>query len=112
MRRRGLAVLILIAVVAVAAFVAAPYVRAASLVVRAADLGGQTEAMASRLAYHVVKRPRHAVSTRYGRVPAQFYEPDTRVTRTVILIPGVHSMGIDEPRLTALAADLAGRASA
>ena len=26
----------------------------------------------------------------------------------MLLIPGIHSMGIDEPRLTALAKDLAG----
>jgi dienelactone hydrolase len=107
MRRRGLSLLVLLVVLGAAGLAATPYVRAASLVVRAADLGGETEVLATRLAYTVSRQPRHAVSTRYGQVTAQFYQPDTRVSRTVILIPGIHSMGIDEPRLTGLATDLA-----
>jgi dienelactone hydrolase len=106
-RRRVLLLLVLLAVAAGAAFASATYVRAAALVVRAADLGGRAEAVAARLAYRVTKEPRHAVGTRFGPVTAQFYVPDARVGRTVILIPGIHSMGIDEPRLTALASDLA-----
>jgi dienelactone hydrolase len=48
------------------------------------------------------------VPTRAGEVAAQFYVPRTRVSRTVLLVPGIHAMGIEEPRLTALAQDLAG----
>jgi len=36
------------------------------------------------------------------------YVPDGTSRRTVLLVPGIHSMGIEEPRLTALADDLAG----
>jgi fermentation-respiration switch protein FrsA (DUF1100 family) len=50
----------------------------------------------------------HAVPTRHGEVAAQFYTPDARIERTVLLVPGIHSLGIREPRLTALAEDLAG----
>lgn len=89
-------------------YLAAPYARAASLIVRAAQLGGRAEDVARKYAYRVTKPPRHLVPTRDGDLAAQFYVPDTRVERTVLLIPGIHSLGIDEPRLTALARDLAG----
>jgi dienelactone hydrolase len=89
------------------AYTAVPYTRAASLVARAADIGGAAEALANRQAHAVTRAPRHLVPTRHGEVPAQFYTPDARAARTAILIPGIHSMGIDEPRLTALAGDLA-----
>jgi dienelactone hydrolase len=36
------------------------------------------------------------------------YVPDGTARRTVLLVPGIHSMGIEEPRLTGLADDLAG----
>ena len=89
------------------AYAAVPYTRAASLVARAADVGGTLEALAERQAYAVSKASRHMVPTRHGDVPAQFYTPQSGGSRTAILIPGIHSMGIDEPRLTALATDLA-----
>ncbi len=108
MRSRRLLVLLLVGVtLAGGAYLAAPYARAASLIVRAANLGGRVEDFAERHAYAVTKEPRHMVTTRYGEVPAQFYTPQTTVARTVMLIPGIHSMGIEEPRLTALAHDLA-----
>jgi hypothetical protein len=48
------------------------------------------------------------VPTRQGDVPAQFYRPSTNARgRTLPPHPGIHSMGINEPRLAALAHDLA-----
>jgi hypothetical protein len=89
-------------------YLAVPYVRAASLFVRAAHLGGRVEAFAAQHAHAVTIIPPHAVATRNGEVPAQFYRPAGGFSRSVLLIPGIHSMGIKEPRLTALANDLAG----
>jgi dienelactone hydrolase len=108
--RLGRVTAFLIAVAAVLAmvYVAAPYARALSLIVRAADLGGQVEAFANERARVVTIQPPHMVPTRQGDVPARFYEPDGEVSRTVLLLPGIHSMGIEEPRLRALANDLAG----
>ena len=60
------------------------------------------------MAQPVTALPRHTVPTRQGDVAAQWYRPDGRVRRAALLVPGVHSMGIAEPRLTALAQDLAG----
>ena len=109
MRRRLLAALTasVIAVV-VFAYVGAPYARAASFIVRAAGLGGRAEEFANRQSRKVTIQPRHQVSTRYGDVPARMYVPEGTSRRTVLLVPGIHSMGIEEPRLTALAEDLAG----
>ena len=109
MRRRLLAALtaFVIAVV-VFAYVGAPYARAASFIVRAAGLGGRAEEFANRQSRKVTIHPRHQVSTRYGDVPARMYVPEGTSRRTVLLVPGIHSMGIEEPRLTALADDLAG----
>ena len=105
--RRLLAFLLVCVGVLAGAYAASPYARAASLIVRAANLGGRAEAFANEHAYTVTRQARHMVPSRYGEVPGQFYVPDTAVKRTVMLIPGIHSMGIEEPRLTALAEDLA-----
>lgn len=103
---RVLAALVIVA--AVLAYVAIPYVRAASLFVRAAHVGGRVEEFAAEHAHAVDVMPPHTVPTRHGDVPAQFYRPASHINRSVLLIPGIHSMGIREPRLTALARDLAG----
>lgn len=103
--RRRLAILLI--VLAVLAYLALPYARALSLIVRAADMGGSVEAFANERAQTVTVEPATAISTRHGDVPARFYRP-ADFDRTVLLVPGVHAMGIDEPRLTALAQDLAG----
>jgi dienelactone hydrolase len=108
MRRRLVVAAVAVAAIAALAYVMTPYVRAASLVVRAAGLGGHVEALADRQARTVVRQPRRVVPTRYGEVAAQLDLPEGGAARSVLLVPGIHSMGIDEPRLTALAEDLAG----
>jgi dienelactone hydrolase len=107
MRSRRFLALLVVVTVGGGVYFAVPYARAASLIVRAANVGGRVEGFAERHAYVVTREPRHMVTTRYGDVPAQFYTPATSITRTVMLIPGIHSMGIEEPRLTGLAHDLA-----
>ena len=105
--RRLVALVLVVAAIAAGAYAAAPYARAASLIVRAANLGGRAEAIANAQARPVTVHARHQVATRYGPVEAQLYTPDGGADRAVLLVPGIHSMGIAEPRLTALAADLA-----
>lgn len=108
LRRAVVVFLTLVVIGAALAYVAVPYVLAASLFVRVADLGGRVGAFAESRARQVSVLPPHTVPTREGEVAAQFYRPEGRVRRSVLLVPGVHSMGIAEPRLTALARDLAG----
>jgi dienelactone hydrolase len=107
-RRPLLVLLLLVCAIGLGVYVAAPYARAASLIVRAASLGGRVEAVARARAYPVTVQPKHMVPTRHGDVVAQFFVPDTRTDRTVLVMPGFNSYGIDEPRVAALAADLAG----
>ena len=106
-QRRVVALIVLIGLIVLGVYVATPYARATSLIVRAADLGGRARTFAELQARRVDKQPRHLVPTRHGLVPAQFYLPEGGADRAVLLVPGIHSMGIDEPRLTALAEDLA-----
>jgi dienelactone hydrolase len=109
MRSRRLAVLLVVAlVVGLGAYAAIPYARAASLIVRAAGLGGRAEALADGQAHAVTAQPTHVVPTRHGDVVARFYVPDTTPRRTVLVMPGFNSFGIDEPRVASLASDLAG----
>lgn len=107
MRRRVRVILIAILLLLAAIYVAVPYVRAASLIVRVAGIGGPAQALVGFQDRQVEKRPRHLVPTRHGDVPAQFYMPDRITERAVLVMPGFNSNGIDEPRLAALAGDIA-----
>ncbi|MBI3048015.1 MAG: hypothetical protein HYY76_06855 [Acidobacteria bacterium] len=107
--RRPLVVLLLLLLTATAlVYAARPYARAASLFVRVANIGDPIERFFEARARTVDAQSPHTVPTREGDVQAQFYRPEGRIRRSVLLVPGVHSMGIAEPRLTALARDLAG----
>lgn len=97
----------LVVALAISGVAAVPYVRAAALFIRVADLDGRAGAFAEGQARPITVKAPHTVPTRDGNVPAQFYEPSGSVSRTAIMIPGIHSFGIEEPRLKGLAADLA-----
>jgi hypothetical protein len=78
-----------------------------SLVVRAAHLEGWLGHVAGM---HV--RPWHAnaaetLPTRHGLIASRLYVPEGTIRRATVLTPGIHAMGIDEPRLKGLAGDLA-----
>jgi len=88
--------------------VSLPYARAASLIVRAANLGGRIEAIADRQSRVVTVQPAGVIPTRYGNVPSRLYVPEGGFSRTVLAVPGIHAAGIDETRLVGLAKDLAG----
>jgi dienelactone hydrolase len=89
-------------------FVGLPHARAAALLIRVSKMQGTAGSYAAAFSYPVTKESPHRVPTRQGDVPAQFYRPSKNARgRTLLLIPGIHSMGINEPRLTALAQDLA-----
>jgi dienelactone hydrolase len=108
MRSRALRVLVvLVVLLAILGYATVPYARALSLIVRGAHLGGPIESFANEHAYRVTVRPVHTVPTRHGNVRAQFYVPDNTIGHPVIVIPGIHSAGIEEGRLTGLSAQLA-----
>lgn len=97
----------LVVVAAGTAFLFLPYARAAALLVRVANTGGTLGQVVDAAGYAVERATPHAVPTRHGDVPARFYRPAGGGRRVILLVPGIHSMGIEEPRLTALADDLA-----
>ena len=106
-RRVGLALVALLFLGAGLAVRLPPYLGAAAFIARVGHVGGYPGAWAARRASPVVVEPRREMPTRHGVVAIQDYHPTHDTTRTVLLVPGIHSMGIDEPRLTGLARDLA-----
>jgi hypothetical protein len=106
-RRRVRTFAVVIVVLLIGVYVASPYARAASLIVRAAGIGGPAQTIASLQDRRVTRQSKHVVPTRHGDVPSQFYMPDGATGQTVLVMPGFNSNGIDEPRLAALAEDIA-----
>lgn len=101
-------ILIIVGVVlAITAWIAAPYVRAAALVI---DLSGREVAVRRWLPVSVTAVSTRDVNvpTRHGTVPARLYIPEGRSTKTWIVVPGVHGGGVEEPRLARLTTRLAG----
>lgn len=107
-RRRVLTAIAVFVLIAAAVYAAVPYVRSLLLVVRGANLGGRLEAFANGEARPVSVHATSTIPTRHGPVATRLYEPEGGFSRTVLMIPGIHAAGIDEPRLTALATDFAG----
>jgi dienelactone hydrolase len=97
----------LVIIVAAAAVFLLPYARAAALLVRVSNGGGGVGDLVARTDYPYEASLPHQVPTRHGPVPARFYRPAGSRRHTILLVPGIHSMGIEEPRLKGLAADLA-----
>ncbi len=82
------------------------YVRAAAFVVRAAGMHGAAETRRQSPDASVTERDLR-IPWRDGELPARWYLPAKAKTLPVLLVPGVHAAGIDEPRLVGVARDLA-----
>ena len=105
--RKRVVLLVLVAALAIGAWASIPYLRAASLVIRAAGLHGEWLDRLGRFQNGPVATRETSIKGRSGPMRARIYEPETRRARTVLLTGGVHAKGIDEPRLMKLARDLA-----
>jgi dienelactone hydrolase len=92
---------------AVGGFAFADSVRAAGFVIRAAGMHGLVRQVAE-IGLDPVRVERLTVPSREGDVPARLYLPAMPTRRAVLLVPGVHATGVDEPRLDGLARNLAG----
>ena len=99
--------LLVVVLLALGAWTAVPYVRAASLVVRLAGLHGPWLDRLGAFQTGPVTTRDLTIPGRRGAMRARVYEPAQRRARTVLLTGGVHAKGIDEPRLVKLARDLA-----
>ncbi len=94
-------------VVVISVWLAAPYVSALALLI---DLSGQDVAVRRWLPVSVAEVTTRdlTVPSRHGGVSARLYVPVGTSAKTVIVVPGVHTGGVDEPRLARLAHRLAG----
>src|SRR5918995_4565082 len=95
------------AVLVVSAFAAWDYVRAARFVIRAAGMQGIARTVAD-FGMDPVREERLTVPWRGGALPARRYQPADASERPILLVPGVHAAGVDEPRLDGFARNLAG----
>jgi dienelactone hydrolase len=82
------------------------YVRAATFVVQAAGMTGLV-ATAADFETHEVSERSLSIPSRNGDLPARWYAPRFPKRTPVLLVPGVHAAGIEEPRLVGVAKDLA-----
>lgn len=94
---------------AAAGWLAKPYIDGAALVI---DLSGREFAWRRWLPVRVrdVDVQDLSVPTRHGAVPGRLYRPagvELPTARTVLVIPGLHTGGVDEPRLNRLTTRLA-----
>ena len=105
--RKRTVLLLVVVLLALGAWTAVPYVRAASLVVRVSGMHGPWLDRLGRFQNGAVTTRDATIQARGGAMRVRIYEPATRRARTVLLTGGVHAKGIDEPRLTKLARDLA-----
>jgi len=102
------AVVIVAALILVLAFAGRPYFRGAAFVVEAAGLNGWAHKLTTWQIQPVQRRDL-SVPSRHGSLRAYAYQPvNYRGARGILLVPGVHAAGIDEPRLAGFAGDLAG----
>jgi dienelactone hydrolase len=91
----------------VALLVVPDLLRGLSFVARAADMkGGLVERLAHWRTGPVTEQE-VGIPSRHGSLRARVFQPQDGQGRTVLVTPGVHAGGIDEPRLVKLARDLA-----
>jgi len=93
----------------IAGTVGRDYVRGASFVIEAAGIEGWPKTIASLSAGNAYRLDRVQIPTRDASLAARVVASDGAARRAVLLVPGVHAGGIEEPRLVGFAEDLAAR---
>jgi hypothetical protein len=103
---RRLWLLGVVAAVVAAWFAALPYLAAAAFIL---DLTGSTSWVRRLLPADIrrVATRDLPVPTRDGPIPGRLYTPAGRPSRSVIVFPGIHAGGVNEPRLVAFSTRLA-----
>ncbi|WP_395834821.1 hypothetical protein [Archangium violaceum] len=107
LRSRGVMLLALLGGLLLVALLVVPhYLRGLALVARAADMKEGLAGRISRWGTGPFTEEELQVPSRYGPLRARVFRPEHPRGRTVLLLPGVHADGIDEPRMQELARDL------
>ena len=108
MRRRTLFWLTtLLFVVGLGVYASTDYLAAAGFVIRAAGMHGVARTLADSRT-EPVQDSRLTVPWRGGTLPARRYSPSKTSARPILLVPGVHAAGADEPRMDGFARNFAG----
>ena len=105
-RRRRLAIVAVPIAVAVMVYAAHDYFEAAAFVIRAAGLQGIAR-KAAALEAETVTDAVASIPWRGGQLRGRTYVPADVSGNPILLVPGVHAAGIDEPRLIKFARDIA-----
>jgi dienelactone hydrolase len=95
-----------VALLGLAVWIASPYVATAAFLL---DLAGSTSWVRRTLPVRVqpVTTRDIEIPTRTGPVAARVYQPASPASRSLIVFPGIHGGGVDEPRLVAFSRRLA-----
>jgi dienelactone hydrolase len=105
-RKRVVAATSAMALVLVGYAGAQDYFEAAAFVVRAAGMTGVVRRAAALEAEAVTEAP-VTIAWRDGQLRGRTYTPAALSGRPILLVPGVHAAGIDEPRLINFAREIA-----
>jgi dienelactone hydrolase len=105
-RRSAVIAGIPVAVLALALVLSNSYFRAAAFVIQAAGMQGLARTAASLETGTFTERAL-VIPWRGGQLRARLYRPVGASDRAMLLVPGVHASGVDEPRLVQFAKDLA-----
>ena len=100
-----MAVVLVVTVAAIGAPSVRSYTRRAALIVRMAGMQGPA-CRRARVGAEPVAACEMQVPSRHGGLRARLYVPD-HYRRAIVLVAGVNTLGIDEPRLYGLAHELA-----
>src|SRR3954468_21268627 len=106
MRTRTKATGIIAAALLLGAWASNGYLRATAFVVQASGMQGYARAVASVETGKFDERVL-TIPWRSGQLRARLYIPHGSSDRAMLLVPGVHAAGVDEPRLVQFARDLA-----
>ncbi len=83
-----------------------PFLESAAFILDLTGRGGLIRAVLPVRAHAVTSRDL-SVPTRFGPIPARLYQPSGPAARSIIVFPGIHAGGVDEPRLAAFSSRLA-----
>jgi dienelactone hydrolase len=107
LRRSVLAIFLMLLLLLAAAAGTRAHRRGAAFVVIAAGIDGVSRRVAEWQTTAIAKTEERAIPWRGGTLRARVYQPARVDGRAILLVPGVHAAGIDEPRLIGFAQHLA-----
>ena len=105
-RRKAAIAAIPVLLLVIALALSNSYIRAAAFVIQAAGMQGPARSAAALETSGFSERAL-VIPWRGGQLRARLYRPAGASDRAMLLVPGVHASGVDEPRLVQFARDLA-----